>query len=115
MRERTQRRSRRDRSQPRPLDYGLTRREVSRLRSLHPAWRIQRFLDGLVYDVAVDEVDVGDRPEDLVAGWIQLSALLEHDSHEALELRFLAESDYLADAATSRKSTGCATTRPAAG
>jgi hypothetical protein len=52
MRERTQRRSRRDRSQPRPPDYGLTRREVSRLRSLHPAWRIQRFLDGLVYDVA---------------------------------------------------------------
>lgn len=52
MRERTQRRSRRDRSQPRPPDYGLTRREASRLRALHPAWRIQRFLDDLAYDVA---------------------------------------------------------------
>ena len=51
MQERTQRRSRRDRSQPRPPDYGLTRREASRLRALHPAWRIQRFLDGLAYDV----------------------------------------------------------------
>lgn len=37
---------------PRPPDYGLTRREASRLRALHPAWRIQKFLDGLDYDVA---------------------------------------------------------------
>jgi len=33
-------------------DFGLTRREASRLRSLRPAWRIQKFLDGLDYDVA---------------------------------------------------------------
>jgi len=36
----------------RPPDFGLTRREVSRLRGLRPPWRIQRFLDGLEYDVA---------------------------------------------------------------
>jgi hypothetical protein len=47
-----QRRSGRGRSVSRPPDYGLTRREASRLRALHPAWRIQRFLDGLDYDVA---------------------------------------------------------------
>src|ERR1700737_2222224 len=48
----TRRRSRRDRSALRPPDYGLTTREASRLRALRPAWRIQRFLDGLAYDVA---------------------------------------------------------------
>jgi hypothetical protein len=52
MREMTQRRAGRNRPAPRPPDYGLTPREASRLRSLHPAWRIQKFLDGLAYDVA---------------------------------------------------------------
>lgn len=32
-------------------DFGLTRREASFLRGLTPPWRIQRFLDGLEYDV----------------------------------------------------------------
>ena len=32
-------------------DFGLTRREASFLRALTPPWRIQRFLDGLDYDV----------------------------------------------------------------
>ena len=32
-------------------DFGLTRREASFLRGLTPPWRIQRFLDGLDYDV----------------------------------------------------------------
>jgi hypothetical protein len=31
--------------------FGLTRREASFLRGLTPPWRIQRFLDGLDYDV----------------------------------------------------------------
>ena len=31
--------------------FGLTRREVDTLRRLSPPWRIQRFLDGLDYDV----------------------------------------------------------------
>jgi hypothetical protein len=33
-------------------DFGLTRREESFLRHLTPPWRIQRFLDGLDYDLA---------------------------------------------------------------
>lgn len=33
-------------------DFGLTPREASFLRRLTPAWRIQRFLDGIDYDVA---------------------------------------------------------------
>jgi len=37
---------------PGPPDYGLTRREARRLRALRPAWRIQKFLDELDYDVA---------------------------------------------------------------
>jgi hypothetical protein len=32
-------------------DFGLTRREASILRGLRPAWRIQRFLDSIDYDV----------------------------------------------------------------
>ena len=32
-------------------NFGLTRREASFLRGLTPPWRIQRFLDGLDYDV----------------------------------------------------------------
>jgi hypothetical protein len=32
--------------------FGLTRREASLLRGLTPPWRIQKFLDGLDYDVA---------------------------------------------------------------
>lgn len=32
-------------------DFGLTRREAATLRRLSPPWRIQRFLDGLAYDV----------------------------------------------------------------
>ncbi len=32
-------------------DFGLTRRELRTLRSLTPPWKIQRFLDGLDYDV----------------------------------------------------------------
>ncbi|HTD53030.1 MAG TPA: hypothetical protein VK780_08395 [Thermoanaerobaculia bacterium] len=40
------------RIRPGPPDYGLTPREARRLRALQPAWRIQRFLDGLTYDVA---------------------------------------------------------------
>jgi hypothetical protein len=35
-----------------PPDFGLTRREESFLRHLTPPWRIQKFLDGLDYDVA---------------------------------------------------------------
>jgi hypothetical protein len=31
---------------------GLTAREIASLRGLSPPWRIQRFLDGLVYDTA---------------------------------------------------------------
>jgi hypothetical protein len=31
-------------------DFGLTRREARFLRGLKPAWRIQKFLDGLDYD-----------------------------------------------------------------
>jgi hypothetical protein len=34
-----------------PVDFGLTRREASFLRGLRPAWRIQRFLDSIDYDV----------------------------------------------------------------
>jgi len=34
-----------------PADFGLTRREASFLRGLKPAWRIQRFLDSIDYDV----------------------------------------------------------------
>jgi hypothetical protein len=34
-----------------PADFGLTRREASFLRRLRPAWRIQRFLDSIDYDV----------------------------------------------------------------
>jgi hypothetical protein len=34
-----------------PADFGLTPREASFLRRLRPAWRIQRFLDSLDYDV----------------------------------------------------------------
>ncbi len=52
MAEMTLRRAQRGRSVSRPPDYGLTRREASRLRALDPPWRIQRFLDGLDYDVA---------------------------------------------------------------
>ena len=33
------------------MPFGLTRREAAFLRGLRPAWRIQRFLDGLDYDV----------------------------------------------------------------
>lgn len=33
-------------------DFGLTRREESFLRHLTPPWRIQKFLDGLDYDIA---------------------------------------------------------------
>jgi len=36
---------------PAARDFGLTAREASFLRGLQPAWRIQRFLDGLDYDV----------------------------------------------------------------
>jgi hypothetical protein len=36
---------------PRP-DFGLTRREKTFLAGLTPPWRIQKFLDGLDYDVA---------------------------------------------------------------
>jgi len=32
--------------------FGLTRREAAFLRGLRPAWRIQKFLDGLDYDVS---------------------------------------------------------------
>jgi hypothetical protein len=35
-----------------PPDFGLTRREESFLRRLTPPWRIQKFLDGLDYDIA---------------------------------------------------------------
>lgn len=35
----------------RSRDYGLTVREAAALRRLDPPWRIQRFLDGLDYDV----------------------------------------------------------------
>jgi hypothetical protein len=35
-----------------PPDFGLTRREKSFLRHLTPPWRIQKFLDGLDYDLA---------------------------------------------------------------
>jgi hypothetical protein len=34
------------------FDFGLTRREASFLSRLKPPWRIQKFLDGLDYDVA---------------------------------------------------------------
>jgi hypothetical protein len=34
-----------------PADFGLTRREAAFLRGLTPAWRIQRFLDSIDYDV----------------------------------------------------------------
>jgi len=33
------------------LDFGLTHRETRFLRSLAPPWRIQRYLDGIAYDV----------------------------------------------------------------
>src|SRR5262245_4033378 len=36
---------------PNPHDFGFTRRELALLRGLRPAWRIQRFLDELDYDV----------------------------------------------------------------
>ncbi len=36
---------------PRAADFGLTPREAAALRRLAPPWRIQRFLDGLEYDV----------------------------------------------------------------
>jgi hypothetical protein len=35
-----------------PPDFGLTRREAGLLSRLTPPWRIQKFLDGLDYDVA---------------------------------------------------------------
>jgi hypothetical protein len=35
-----------------PSGFGLTRREAGFLSRLTPAWRIQKFLDGLDYDVA---------------------------------------------------------------
>ena len=35
-----------------PADFGLTRREAGFLSRLTPPWRIQKFLDGLDYDVA---------------------------------------------------------------
>ena len=34
-----------------PRDFGLSPREARTLRQLTPAWRIQKFLDGLDYDV----------------------------------------------------------------
>jgi hypothetical protein len=40
------------RSKKAPSDFGLTRREAGLLSRLTPPWRIQRFLDGLDYDVA---------------------------------------------------------------
>jgi hypothetical protein len=45
-------RLRKGRHRPGPPDYGLSPREARRLRALQPAWRIQKFLDGLAYDVA---------------------------------------------------------------
>jgi hypothetical protein len=40
------------RSKKAPADFGLTRREARFLSRLTPPWRIQKFLDGLDYDVA---------------------------------------------------------------
>ena len=40
------------RSRKAPADFGLTRREAGFLSRLTPPWRIQKFLDGLDYDVA---------------------------------------------------------------
>jgi len=42
----------RERDRKPPRDFGLTRRERRLLLGLTPPWRIQKFLDGLDYDVA---------------------------------------------------------------
>jgi hypothetical protein len=81
-----------------PGDFGLTRREASFLRRLTPAWRIQKFLDSIDYDVRAAGCRsarrvLAERRVQCMDGALFAAAALRVQGHRPLILDLEAEQD----------------------
>ncbi|MFN0151853.1 MAG: hypothetical protein ACKVU1_14230 [bacterium] len=83
---------------PRVRDFGFTASEARLLRGLSPAWRIQKFLDEIDYDVAGKSCRsprrvLRERSAQCLDGALFAAAALRLQGHPPLVLDFEAERD----------------------